>query len=356
MGMLYDLGERVGAWNIDDTDRPLPPKVDVHREFYLHDHPGREGLITSYASTLWDRPEVDLVAGSDRDQKRLKIFNERYGIEALYTDAAEMLRNESLDIVAITTNIKGRADLTCLAVESGAKGILTEKPMTNTLEEADRMVKSCADAGVPLCVGAVYANHPSFAKAKELVASGAIGDLLSIEVDGPGSQGPGWTYFLDSAPAWLVGTGDKERREGGRGSDEFMGQGMMVTRDGSVVHFRKGAPSLRISGTGGEIFYYYPVNQGFNLWQVVDTPDGQRRVHMPWPEPNYVRGMAAVYGLSDVIDCMEGRLDEPKSSGRRVAVGLEVEIALKQSAAQGGAQVSLPLKDRSLRLNYDLFR
>ena len=354
MGMLYDQGKRMGESNVDDIDRPLPPEVDVHRAFYLHDHPGKEGLITSYASTLWDRPEVDLVAGSDRDQKRLKIFNERYGIEALYTNAAEMLRNESLDIVAVTTNIKGRADLTCLAAESGAKGILTEKPMTNTLEEADRMVKTCADAGVPLCVGAVVTNHPSFAKAKELVASGAIGDVLSIEAAGPGSQGPSWTYLLDSAPSWLVGTGDEERREGG--SDEFLGQGMMVTVDGSVVHFRKGAPSLRIAGTAGEIFYYYAINQGFNLWQDVDTPDGQRRVQMPWPEPNYVKGMAAVYGLSDVIDCMEGRLDEPKSSGRRVAVGLEVEIALKQSAAQGGAQISLPLKDRSLRLNYDSFR
>ena len=362
MGMLYDLGKRMGGlpqrhthfWNVDDIDRPLPPEVDVHRKFYLHDHPGLEGLITSYASALWDRPEVDLVAGSDRDEKRLKIFNERYGIEALYTDAAEMLLNESLDIVAVTTNIKGRADLTCLAAESGARGILTEKPMTNTLEEADRMVKACADAGVPLCVGAVATNHPSFAKAKELVAGGAIGDVLSIEAEGPGSQGPIWSYFLDSAPTWLVGTADQERREGG--SDEFKGQGMMATEDGPVVHFRKGAPGFRIAGTTGEIFYYYPINQGFSLWQDVDTPDRTMRVQMPWPEPNYVRGMAAVYGLADVIDCIEGRLDEPKSSGRRVAVGLEVELALKQSAANGGAHVDLPLKDRSLRLNYDSFR
>ena len=60
----------------------------------------------------------------------------------LYTDAKEMLRQEQPDIVAISTNTKGRADLTCYAVECGAKGIVTEKPMAYTLEEADRMVKS----------------------------------------------------------------------------------------------------------------------------------------------------------------------------------------------------------------------
>ena len=61
-------------------------------------------------------------------------------------------------------------------------------------------------------------------------------------------------------------------------------------------------------------------------------------------------------GLADIIDCLEGRLNEPKSSGRRVAVAVEVEIALKQSSMQQGTCVDLPLKNRSLGLNYDWFR
>ena len=77
---------------------------------------------------------------------------------------------------------------------------------------------------------------------------------------------------------------------------------------------------------------------------------------MPWPEPSFVPPYGAIYSLNDVIACMEGRLDEPKNSGRRVAVALEVEIALKQSSAQGGARVDLPLEDRSLGLHYDWFR
>ena len=135
MGMLYDLAQRTGEWHVDDIDRPTP-ELDIHRQFYFHNHPGEEGLPSSYAEALWNRPEIDLIAAAERDRKRLRAFTERYGVQAVYEDAEEMLRKEKPDIVAIATNTKHRADLTCLAVECGAKGIFTEKPMAHTLEEA----------------------------------------------------------------------------------------------------------------------------------------------------------------------------------------------------------------------------
>ena len=133
MGMLYDLAKRMGTWDVDDVDRPTP-ELDIHRRFYFHDHPGEEGLPTSYAEALRNQPEIELVAAADRDRKRLKAFEERYGEGATYTDAEQMLRQERPDIVAIATNTKHRADLTCLAVECGAKGIFTEKPMAHNAE------------------------------------------------------------------------------------------------------------------------------------------------------------------------------------------------------------------------------
>lgn len=362
MGMLYDMAARIGDFfNIDDIDRPTP-ELEVHRKIYHHDHPGKEGLPTSYSEAFWDRPDVTLVAAADRDEKRLEAFKERYDISALYTDAVEMLRTQKLDLVAVATNVKGRADLTCLAVENGAKGIVTAKPMAHTLEEADRMVKVCADAGVPLNCGAISTTHPSFAKAKELITGGAIGDVLSIEAPRPGAQHQSWSYFLDSLPAWVIGIGDTERRgtgtdefSGPGGSDEFTGQGMAVTENELAVYFRPGAPHLRVTGSTGEIVIP-TMATGFKLWQDIETAAGVNRVETPWPDPQFVGPYGSIYGLADVIDCMEGRLDEPKNSGRRVAIAIEVEIALKQSSAQGGARVDLPLADRSSGLNYDWFR
>ena len=361
MGFLYDLGkrdyERIGGshknpiYDVESADRPLPDGLDINRTFHLYDHPGREGLGASYSAALSDRPEVELVAGADRDPRRRAMFGERFGIEALYADALEMLDEERLDIVAIATNTKGRSALTVAAVDAGVRGVLVDKPMVFSLAEADAMVGACAEAGVPLVGGATSVSHPSFARAKALVEGGEIGEVRSLEARVPVfAQHQDWSYFLTSDPIWVCGTGDQPRRE--RGSTEFMGQGMIACSDGTVVHIRAGAPEVRISGSRGEMFFEH--NQ-WRLYQDVETPTAGRAA-MPWPAPQFLSGMRTVYCLDDLIDCMEGRLDEPKNSGRRVAVALEVELGLKQSSARGGERVELPLADRSLALTYDWFR
>ena len=112
----------------------------------------------------------------------------------------------------------------------------------------------------------------------------------------------------------------------------------------------------RLHGSQGEITFSFQA--GWQLWQdVVSSTDNRpTRVEMPWPDPQFLPPYGAIYCLDDIVRCLEGELDEPKTFGRRVAAALEVEIALKQSSKMGGSRVDLPLRDRSLRLHYDWFR
>ncbi len=353
MGMLYDMASRSDArFNVDDIDRPMP-EIDVHGRIHHHQHPGDEGNPTSYCEALRDRPETEIVAAVDRDKKRLDVFTQRYGIDATYTDAEQMLREVRPEIVAVATNTKHRADLTCLAVECGAKGIVTEKPMAHSLEEVDRMVSTCAEAGVPLSCGSISTTHPSFAVARRLLDDGAIGELISIEAPGASAQHQNWSYFLDRLPSWVVGSGDQPRRESG--SDEFNGHGF-AWADRVPVHFRRGAPGVRLSGETGEMAF--DLDKRWRLWKDIDVDgvSGKGRAEVPWPDPNFTMPYGAVYCLDDVLQCLAGRLEEPKNSGRRVGIALEVEVALKESSARGGSRIDLPLADRSLGLNYDWFR
>jgi hypothetical protein len=129
---------------------------------------------------------------------------------------------------------------------------------------------------------------------------------------------------------------------------------MLVTDSGLILHFRAGAPGLRLCGAEGEIVFSYA--DAWRWWQDTSVEETKGRVEMPWPKPQFVPPYGGIYSLKDVMDCLAGELDEPKNSGRRVAVALEVEVALKQSSARNGARVDLPLADRSLGLNYDWFR
>ena len=125
----------------------------------LRAHPGREGLPDSHAGGLVAHPRTELVAGCEINEDRLAAFGERYGVTALYTDYREMLQAERLDFVCVCTRTDDRPEATALAVEFGAKGILTEKPMAHSLAEADRMVDVCRDAGVPLVCGPEGVQH-----------------------------------------------------------------------------------------------------------------------------------------------------------------------------------------------------
>jgi hypothetical protein len=267
MGMLYDLAPRASdRFDVDDVDRPTP-ELDVHRRFHHHQHPGESGLPNSYAEAFTDRAEVELVAAADRDEKRLAVFTQRYGISRVYTDAELILRSESADLVAVATNTKTRADLTVLAAECGARGIVTEKPM----------VDACAQRRIHLSCGSISTTDPSFARARALLEEGAIGDLVSIEAGGVSAQHQNWSYFLDVLPDWVVGIGDKECRESG--TSEFAGTGMAWSEArGVAVHFRPGAPGVRLCGTQGEMVF--DSKQGWRLWQDLAAAGGAR-VTMP---------------------------------------------------------------------------
>ena len=370
MGMLLNMEHRrIGFWKPEDAIRPTS-ELNIHHKAYLHEIVTDKGAssFASYADALQDRPEFELVAAAERDPTRRNAFIERYGVDNVYDDAEEMLRKEKLEIVAIPTNTRPRADLTVLAVECGAKGIITEKPMAYTLEDADRMVKACADANVPLVCGAISTSEYSFEKAKEIIESGEIGDVVSIEASSNRtsvSQHQNWSYFIDGNPAWVIGTGDTppndvisyDGKTVSPGSQEFYGEGMMVTDTGQVVHFRKGAPGVRITCTEGELFHSRE-QMGWTMWKNIETPDGKSlSTLIPWDRGKYgTNHNGAVFGMDDIVKCIKGELDEPKNSGRRIARAIEVEIGLVMSAAQGGVRIDLPFKDRSLGLFYDWHR
>jgi hypothetical protein len=42
---------------------------------------------------------------------------------------------------------------------------------------------------------------------------------------------------------------------------------------------------------------------------------GPQRLTVPFPEPQFLAPYGATYGLADCIDCLDGKLDEPKNSG-----------------------------------------
>ena len=87
-----------------------------------------------------------------------------------------------------------------LMAAAHSKHVLMEKPIARTVEEAMRMRRACADAGVKLMVAENHRFLPTVVRAKELLDSGDIGDLRAVNMtcDWFGDTG-GWRNSLETA-------------------------------------------------------------------------------------------------------------------------------------------------------------
>lgn len=100
---------------------------------------------------------------------------------ACYSDYKELLADPSVDLVdvCLPTDMHAQVVSECLAA---GKATLVEKPITIDLAEADAMVNSARDAGVPLLVGHVLPFFPEFAYAARAITSGEFGKLKAAHL------------------------------------------------------------------------------------------------------------------------------------------------------------------------------
>lgn len=117
-----------------------------------------------------------LAAVSDQSTERLSIAKTRYPYIQTFTDAQQLIRDPSIDAIAIATPVSTHFQLASLALEMG-KHVFVEKPMTSTVAEAERLVEMAAVRNRVLMVDHTFVYTGAVQKMRELVATGQLGDL-----------------------------------------------------------------------------------------------------------------------------------------------------------------------------------
>ena len=119
-------------------------------------------------------------------------FRARYD-RPLYKDAGMLLEEERPDIVAICTREDPRHELTMAAIEAGVKGIVLEKPMARTVDQARTMVRRAREKGVMLVVSHQMRFADEFVAARDAIRRGIIGRPYYLRASSYGQlmeQGP----------------------------------------------------------------------------------------------------------------------------------------------------------------------
>lgn len=110
------------------------------------------------------------------------------------TDYRTILEDESIQAVYIALPHHLHEEATMAAAEAG-KHILLEKPMANSLDEADRMLAAQRQSGVKLMIGFTHRFHSELENAKGLIDAGQLGQpTLAIDVMTTGGVIPAWFW------------------------------------------------------------------------------------------------------------------------------------------------------------------
>ena len=119
-------------------------------------------------------PVLKVVVG--RSDAKVKEARERLGFEEAATSWQSVLSRKDIDIVDICTPGDSHAEIAVAAAEA-KKAILCEKPLANTLAEAERMTTAVRRAGVVNMVCHNYRRCPAVALAKKIIDDGQLGDI-----------------------------------------------------------------------------------------------------------------------------------------------------------------------------------
>ena len=121
--------------------------------------------------------DVELVGICDTDMTRAISLAKSHNTTP-YFDHNELLK-QNLDAVSVVVPTTFHSKVALDVIKSGTH-LLVEKPIADTLENADTMINAAHDAKVKLMVGHIERFNPAVSKLKEIVDSGMLGKIVSI--------------------------------------------------------------------------------------------------------------------------------------------------------------------------------
>lgn len=139
-------------------------------------HP--QAVMAACADTRPARPELRTAPYTRAWNKDFAL--KQLGVARAYDDYREMLAQEKLDIVIVTSENAQHAAIVEACAAAGAH-VCVEKPMAASYADALRMIRACQAAGTILAVNWPITWSPNARTAKKLVDDGAIGRVIEVK-------------------------------------------------------------------------------------------------------------------------------------------------------------------------------
>jgi UDP-N-acetylglucosamine 3-dehydrogenase len=132
-----------------------------------------------HAEVLAALPNVELRAICTRNDKRRRQIKRRLGVSHDYADYRQLLADPEIEAVSVVTHVDDHAAPVIDALRAG-KHVLVEKPLAPTVAECDKIIAAADKTDRILMVGHICRFNPRYAMARERIAAGEIGEIVSM--------------------------------------------------------------------------------------------------------------------------------------------------------------------------------
>ena len=146
------------------------------------------GAMHRQAARLDDRYELVATSLSSDPQKsidsglELGLSPERCYASGMDLLTVEGTRADGADVVAIMTPNDSHFEFAMVALAKGFD-VICDKPMTNTVDEAEQLHQRVLDTGLVFCLTHNYTGYPMVRQAKAMVADGQLGTIRLVQVE-----------------------------------------------------------------------------------------------------------------------------------------------------------------------------
>lgn len=153
-------------------------------------------------------PQMAVLVG--RDAEKTASAARKWGWDETSTDWRSVIARDDIDLIDIVTPGDSHAEIAIAALAAG-KHVLCEKPLANSVAEAEAMEQAAQDAaahGIRAMVGFTYRRVPAVTLMRDMIASGRIGTIRQVRA----SYRQDWLADPESPMTWRL---DKDRAGSG---------------------------------------------------------------------------------------------------------------------------------------------
>jgi predicted dehydrogenase len=151
--------------------------------------PGRSWAARAHVPALRALPDFELVGVASSSPETAAAAAQALGIPRSYASVRELVRDPSVDIVAVTVKVPHHREIVDAALDAG-KSVYCEWPLGTGLADAEAMADTAARLGLRTAIGLQARSSPTIRYVRDLVRGGFVGEVLSTTMVGSsGSMG-----------------------------------------------------------------------------------------------------------------------------------------------------------------------